>query len=373
MLSVVELAAELVRINSVTPRAQAATDGPGETALADWLTGYLQQNDFEVERQVVAANRPNLIARSRHYKAHCPTLALAAHMDTVDTQGMTIAPFGAEIRNQALWGRGSCDDKGTLAAMITGALLWHQQQSTPNLNVVVLATMGEEMGTLGSEVLARQQLPYKAILVGEPTDLQPVIAHKGLWRLAVHSFGKAAHSSRPEEGVNAIEKLFEAQKIIVNDLKPLFEKQSDNTMNMTTLHSGSMINIIPDYGCLEIDARYVVGTDIEWHWQDWQTKLRLPCLKLKELERKPAFACQDDSALLAALEQAIHHQGMICRPQIERYYSDAGHFSAAGYDVILWGAGSISQAHTAEEHIPLDQLHRAVAMLMDLFQVFGRY
>ncbi len=372
MLSVVELAAELVRINSITPKAKSAMDCPGEVAIADWLTQYLQQNDFEVERQVVIADRPNLIARSRHFNSHRPTLALEAHMDTVDVQGMTIAPFGAEIRKGALWGRGSCDDKGTLAAMITAAILWHQLSPEPDLNVVVLATMGEEIGTLGSEALARQQLPFHAVLVGEPTGLQPVIAHKGLWRMSVEAFGQAAHSSRPEEGVNAIEKIFEAQKVIVQNLKPLFEKQSDNTVSMTTLHAGSMINVIPDYACLEIDARYVVGTDIEWHWQEWQDRLHSPYIKVKEQERKPAFTCKDNSMLLAALEQAISRQGLACRPKSERYYSDAGHFSAAGYDVILWGAGSISQAHTAEEHIPLDQLYRAVTLLSDLFQIFSR-
>jgi acetylornithine deacetylase/succinyl-diaminopimelate desuccinylase-like protein len=372
MLSVIELAAELVRINSVTPKTKSSLNHPGEAALAEWLTDYLQQNDFHVERQPVVGDRPNLIARSRDFQPQYPTLALEAHMDTVDVQGMIISPFSGEIRDGALWGRGSCDVKGTLAAMVTAAILWHHRAKKPGLNVMVLAAMGEEMGTLGSQALVQQQLPFQAVLVGEPTGLQPVTAHKGLWRLAVESYGKACHSSRPEAGVNAIEKMYPILDLFFKELKPDFEKTSENTASLTTLHSGSMINVIPDYGCLEIDARFISATNIEEQWKKWQGLIVRPGVTLRELERKPAFCSRPNSALLASLEQTIRNQGMPFQPQVERYYSDAGHFSAAGYDTILWGAGRIGQAHTADEHIELSQLEQAIDILTALFENIGR-
>jgi acetylornithine deacetylase/succinyl-diaminopimelate desuccinylase-like protein len=165
MLSVVELAAELVRINSVSPKTKSMLQHPGESALAAWLADYLSQNDFLVELQPVADERANLIARSCRFQPQNPTLALEAHMDTVDVQGMTVSPFAAEIRDQALWGRGSADVKGTLAAMITAAILWHQVPALPGLNVMILATMGEEMGTLGSQALVTRTWPFRSVLV----------------------------------------------------------------------------------------------------------------------------------------------------------------------------------------------------------------
>ena len=371
MLSVIELTAELVRINSVSPQGISSSHHPGEKALAAWLADYFQQNDFSVELQPVVKDRPNLIARSRHFQPQHPTLALEAHMDTVDVLGMIVEPLRAEIRDGALWGRGSCDVKGTLAAMITAALLWHQQSKPPHLNVMVLATMGEEMGTLGSQALARQTWPFHSVLVGEPTGLQPVIAHQGLWRLAVETWGKSCHSSRPEEGVNAIESMLQAQQVIVQELAPAFKREHKNTLSMTTLHAGSMINIIPDHARLEIDARFSADTDVERHWQTWQSKLKSDQIVLTELERKPAFLSRSPSVLLSGLQAAIEKKGMACIPKAERYYSDAGHFSTAGYDAILWGAGDIRQAHTAAEHIELDQLHRAVELLLTLFEIFG--
>ncbi|NLP12389.1 M20 family metallopeptidase [bacterium] len=372
MLSVVDLAGELVRINSVSPKTKTSTQNSGEIALAHWLTDYFQQNDFVVESQPVVGQRANLIARPRRFLSERPTLALEAHMDTVDVQGMTVSPFAAEIRDGAMWGRGSCDVKGTLAAMITAALQWHHREPVPDLTVMVLAAMGEEMGTLGSQALAKQQWPFRSVLVGEPTNLQPVVAHKGLWRLSVETFGKACHSSRPEEGVNAIESMFRMQEKIIHTLAPAFTDNGENTLSMTTLHSGSMINIIPDHACLEIDARFTADTEVEAHWQAWQSSLAGDAARLTELERKPAFSSRPDSLLLSALQSTAEKYGAVFQPRSERYYSDAGHFSAAGYDAIIWGAGDIRQAHTVDEHVPLRQLHLAVDWLLTLFEQYGR-
>jgi acetylornithine deacetylase len=322
-----------------------------------------------VELQPVVNDRPNLIARCPGFDPGQPTVALEAHMDTVDVQGMTVPPFDAEIRDGCIWGRGSCDVKGTLAAMITAALSWCEQHPHRGINIMVIASMGEEMGTLGAQAFTRLGVPLTAVVIGEPTNLQPVISHKGLWRLAVETTGRACHSSRPEEGVNAIECMHDVISKIRKSLKPEFESTVGNTLSMTTLHSGSMINIIPDLCRLEIDARFLPPTEIASHWLSWKEELPEP-VRLEELERKPAFSAVANSPLLRLLSTAMKRHGLTSAPQHERYYSDAGHFSEAGYDAIIWGAGDIRLAHTAEEHVPIAELEKAIVILHTLFDEF---
>jgi acetylornithine deacetylase/succinyl-diaminopimelate desuccinylase-like protein len=370
MLTVTQLTAELVRINSVSPKSKSHVGESDEKAIARWLSEYFTANHWSVELQPVVNDRPNLIARCPDFDLHRPTLALEAHMDTVDVQGMTVPPFDAVMRDGCIWGRGSCDVKGTLAVMITAAIEWCEQHPQRNSNIMVIASMGEEMGTLGAQAFTQLGLPLKAVLIGEPTNLQPVISHKGLWRLAVETVGRACHSSRPEEGINAIERMHDVIALIRGKLQPEFEAHTGNTLSMTTLHSGAMINIIPDLCRLEIDARFLPPTDIESHWLSWNKLLPAP-VRLEEMERKPAFSAVPNSQLLSLLSAALLKHGLTPAPQHERYYSDAGHFSQAGYDAVIWGAGYIRLAHTAAEHIPIAELETAVFILHTLFDEFS--
>lgn len=370
MLTVTELTTDLVRINSVSPKSKTHTGGSDEKAMARRLAEYFTANRWSVELQPVVNDRPNLIARCPDFNPDRPTLALEAHMDTVDVQGMTVSPFDAVMRDGCIWGRGSCDVKGTLAAMITAAMSWCVKHPHSSINIMVIASMGEEMGTLGAQAFTRLGLPLQAVLIGEPTNLQPVISHKGLWRLVVETVGRACHSSRPEEGVNAIERMHDVITLIREKLKPAFEAEPGNTLSMTTLHSGAMINIIPDLCRLEIDARFLPATDIEPHWRSWNTLLPAP-VRLEEMERKPAFSAVPNSQLLSLLNAALQQHGLTPAAKHERYYSDAGHFSEFGYDAVIWGAGDIRLAHTADEHVPIAELETAVLILHTLFDEFS--
>jgi len=370
MLTVTELTTELVRINSVSPKSKTHTGGSDEKAIARWLSDYFTSHRWSVELQPVVNDRPNLITRCPGFDPDRPTLALEAHMDTVDVHGMTVPPFEAIMRDGCIWGRGSCDVKGTMAAMITAAMSWCEKHLHRAINIMVIASMGEEMGTLGAQAFTRLGLPLQAVLIGEPTNLQPVISHKGLWRLAVETVGRACHSSRPEEGVNAIERMHDVITMIREKLKPEFEAEPGNTLSMTTLHSGAMINIIPDLCRLEIDARFLPLTDIESHWRSWNALLPAP-VRLEEMERKPAFSAVPHSQLLSLLSAALQQHGLTPAAKHERYYSDAGHFSECGYDAVIWGAGDIRLAHTADEHVPIAELEKAVLILHTLFDEFS--
>ena len=151
---VVTLARELVKINSI-PDSLHRDFGKGETYLAHWLKDLFSCFDFTTDLLPVEGTRPNLIVRHQAFVPGLPTLALTAHLDTVSADGMTIDPFAAVVRDNRLYGRGACDVKGTMAVMIVSLLNWYKKNVREDqvFNILFIATMGEEGGTLGSREL----------------------------------------------------------------------------------------------------------------------------------------------------------------------------------------------------------------------------
>ncbi|NIA31374.1 MAG: M20/M25/M40 family metallo-hydrolase [Actinobacteria bacterium] len=367
---VVQLTQELVKINSITPEGKSewAKHG-GESRLAQWLHQFFSESGWHCDLMLVKENRPNLIARPDTFNPDLPTVAFQAHMDTVDVEGMSIPPFSADIHDNCLWGRGACDVKGTMAAMITAIMKWTQKSKTATFNLIFMATMGEENGTLGSKYFAQHSEPIDMIIIGEPTSLQPVIGHKGLWRFAVETHGVSCHSSMPKEGLNAIEGMLPIINFLKKDLKSSFEQNSENSFSLTQIHGGSAINIIPDLCRVEIDTRFQNGTEIE----EFRTRILQKLAEkeseiyqpvFKEIEYAPAFRTVKNSHLLELLQKSLKKYNIKNKTQIAPWYSDAGFISTVVPDAIIWGAGDIRFAHTIDERISLEQLHTAVTVLL---------
>jgi acetylornithine deacetylase/succinyl-diaminopimelate desuccinylase-like protein len=368
-LSVIQLAQELIRINSINPKCLSDWAKLGsEKNVADWIVTYLSPFGFNCELSPPDSSRPNLIVRHSSFREKLPTIALEAHMDTVDVDTMFVDPFGGDIRQQRLYGRGACDVKGTMAAMLAAMMTWYEQKRE-NFNLMFIGSMGEEAGTIGSRYLASLKLPLQMILVAEPTLLNPVIGHKGLWRLAVETRGRSCHSSQPQDGLNALYLMIDILCLLMSDIKPDFELESGNTMSLTTLHGGTAINMIPDLCRLEIDCRFNLKTDIQRERQKLLQMLK-PLLdmpedriKIDDLDLRPAYLAPKKSTLLKLMRSALTQAGIPHKPLMESWYSDAGHFGSAGYDTIIWGAGSIAQSHTSDEYVTCEQLQTAVRVL----------
>ncbi len=372
--SVTELARSLIKINSVAPHGQSEDAGAGgEQQVADWIEGFVRDYGFTCEQIPVLPGRPNIIVRHNTFDPRRPVVALTTHMDTVDVAGMTIDPFAAECRDGALWGRGACDVKGTMAVMLTAMMDWYQRSPASSYNLIFIGTMGEEGGTLGAKAFCQTPESVDMILVGEPTSLQPVVAHKGLWRFAVETRGLSCHSSRPENGENAVENMLRIVQELDKRVKSGFEADQDNTLTYTMLHGGSMVNIVPDSCRLDVDARYHAGTPIEEFVREVgdiiQNHSRSEYIAVQQ---EPAYQCRPDSCLLALLEEALIDSHRTVERRREPWFSDATHFAAAGYDTLLWGAGDIRYAHTADERIALADLNDAVTVLNRLLSICER-
>src|SRR4051794_31436112 len=174
-----------------------------EGKITEYLVDWLQRQGIACERQTVSEGRDNLIAR---YEAPAgkTTLLFDAHQDTVPTDGMTIPPFLPRIEAGRLYGRGSCDIKGGMAAMLVAFARLVRERPEASASVIMACTVDEEFTHIGSSLLAASPIGADLAIVSEPTRLDLIDCHKGAVRWKVRTRGVACHSSTPRLGVNAI-------------------------------------------------------------------------------------------------------------------------------------------------------------------------
>jgi acetylornithine deacetylase len=204
--NVIQCLRDLIAIPSVNPM-RAGVDEPVERALGAYVESSLRRAGIDCERQAVAEGRENLIAlvspSGRSSQSKRDGLMLNSHMDTVPVAHMAIDPFDPVMRDGCIYGRGSCDAKASIAAMMA-AVITHAERRERPCPVVFVATVDEEFTFAGSWKLIERDWPVSACVVGEPTRLASIIAHKGVARLKVRVRGTSAHGATPELGRNAI-------------------------------------------------------------------------------------------------------------------------------------------------------------------------
>ena len=364
---VIETLAELVRINSVNSSYEG---GPGEREIARWVRRFFEQRGIEVWEQEVFSDRPNVIARlpggdpSRR-------VILEAHTDTVSVQGMTIPPFEPRIVDGKMFGRGSCDTKAGLAGMMQAVASLHEEGIQPPCEVWLAAVVDEEFSYRGVVKLC-EGLTGQAAIVAEPTGLRAVIASKGVlrWRIIVR--GKAAHSSKPHLGVNAINHMARIVLALEEDHQRLAAREhpllGPATCNVGVIRGGVQVNFVPDECAIEIDRRLLPGeraADVLAHHQGLLDALKAehptldafmedPPLLTDEALETPADS--DAARLASTLLNEMGLDGNLCGVP---FGSDASKLSRQGIPSLVFGPGSIDQAHAAVEFVELEQVERA--------------
>src|SRR5215212_2549595 len=202
----IKLLRELIAIPSVNPMRAGAGEAV-ERAVADYIESALRRAGVDCERQTVAEGRENLIAvvapSGQGSRSDRGGLMLNTHMDTVPVANMAIDPFDPVVRDGRVYGRGSCDAKASIAAMMA-ALIAHAGRPERTHAVVFAATADEEFTFQGAWKLIERDWPVKACVVGEPTKLASIIAHKGVARWRARVAGVSAHGATPHLGRSAI-------------------------------------------------------------------------------------------------------------------------------------------------------------------------
>ena len=310
-------------------------------------------------------------------------LILSGHTDVVPTDGQAWQsdPYRADIREGRLYGRGSADMKGFIAAVLAAAPAMVQAELKRPLHIAL--SYDEEIGCLGAPVmiaeLQKRGLTPEHCIVGEPTSMRMVVAHKGIhtFRCAVH--GKAAHSSLTPQGVNAIE--YAAKLIVfINELAGRLKARHDtdpdydvpfSTLSVNTIAGGIAGNIVPQLCEFEFDYRNLphmspadITAPIEAHirevLQPQMQAVDAACrIDMRHGENVPAMPEAEAALLHDLITQLVQDSSRLK----VAYATEGGQFQQAGIATVICGPGNIEQAHKADEFVELSQLARCDAFL----------
>jgi acetylornithine deacetylase ArgE len=377
MIDTTTLLRDLVSLPSVNPMGR---DLQGEFVfeyrVTDYLEKFFQDLGVSYERQNIAPRRDNIIARFSSDAAK-KTILLEAHQDTVPTDNMSIDPWGAKIENGKLYGRGACDIKGGMAAMLTAFARTVREKPAGAANAILACTVDEEHTFLGVQRLVRDRLGADMAVVAEPTQLQIVHAHKGVVRWHIDVQGRSCHSSAPEKGVNAIYNMGDVLVAIRDFAAWLQGSASDAllgppTLSVGRIDGGTSVNTVPDRCRIEIDRRLIPGEDPLTAPQDLDMFLRerlAPEIDFRTSEpwlMSPALSPSGSDELIGRLGAAIDAVKGTHTVHAVPYGTDASSIAGAGIPSVVFGPGDIAQAHTCDEWIALDEVQAAAEILFRL-------
>ena len=364
--------ADLIRINSINAFYD---DGPGEAEIARYVETFFANRGIETWRQrVIDANgaieaRSNVIARLPGVDSS-QRIVLEAHMDTVSVQGMTIPPFEPRVDGGLMFGRGSCDTKAGLAGMMHAVADLKEEGTVPPCDVLLAAVVDEEFSFQGVTMLCKE-LKANAAIVAEPTDLRVAIASKGVLRWRIHAQGKSAHSSKVHLGTNAIYHMARVVLAFEQDHAALsiapHALLGAASCNVGKIAGGVQVNFVPDSCVIEIDRRLLPTESVPEVWKHYEhlidrLKREVPEMEVRMEEPMlldDAWTVDPTSAIVQAAQNVLSGMGENDQPIGVPFGSDASKLGRAGIPTIIFGPGSIDQAHAAVEYIDLQQVARA--------------
>ncbi len=370
----------LVAIPSVNPMGRDVSgDEFFEGRVTDWLVGYLQQHELPWEIVETAPGRANVLSRIESPGAK-QTVLMDAHQDTVPVDGMTIAPFAPEERDGRVYGRGSCDVKGGMAAMLAAFTRLSIDRPAGMPNVVLSLTCDEEATSLGIHHLVGswngRNKPYQLCstrpdfaIIAEPTMLDIVVAHRGATRWQLRTTGRACHSSRPAEGVNAIYRMAKVLECLeeyaewLPGSRPAHSLCGPATLSVGLISGGSSVNVVPDGCVIDIDRRVLPGEnslDVRTEVIEYlRTKLDFDLTHDAPYCLSSALGDELNAALAARLMKSID---IVVGPRQVMgvpFGTHASRVAAVGIPSVVFGPGDIAQAHTKDEWIDIRQLQQS--------------
>lgn len=381
--AVVRLASELIAV-------EGHEDHPAhELDVAHFVARWLQASGVPVELQPVAGGRANVIATVRCRRPG-PVLLLNAHLDTVPPYGMHDA-LTPRVHDGRLYGRGTVDMKGALAAMLLVVREVAARSTEFSGELVFTGVAGEESGSPGMHELVRKDIRADFAVVGEPTGLQVARAHKGAMWVEVRFSGVAAHGSTPECGVNAIHHAAQFVELVRHDLAPRLRAAphpllGPATVNVGVIGGGDRPPMVPAHCLVELDRRWLPG---ETH-QGVLAQIRQLIDEMSDADpsvqahvgEMPATSsfphvpleCPEDNAYLLSLTAtSAQHLGHDPESVGVQFWTDGALLAdRTGTPTVVCGPGDIAQAHSLAEWVTVDQLEAATAIYRQLtYEMLG--
>jgi acetylornithine deacetylase len=343
----------------------------GEARLATHLESLAHQWKLTTRRCPVAgeSGRFNLLITTETDPA-AEWLLFESHLDTVGVRGMTVAPFKLTVDSDRLHARGACDTKGSGAAMLWALREFASVRNRPR-NAGIIFTVDEETRMDGAQAFAANELKdliprLRGVVVGEPTQLRPVVAHNGALRWRTITRGVAAHSADPTKGRSAIRGMMQVVAALEEKFIPLANRESPLTgraaASINVIRGGTAGNIIPDYCEIHCDRRLVPGEVAAEVLAERDRALAGIEVEHDEQYLAPPLPPGSSTVLHQWMRPAFQSLGLDDSPVGVAYATNASHYASAGAPVLVLGPGNIAQAHTRDEWLDRSALAKAVEL-----------
>ena len=367
---VVELTRELVAIPS-------HWEVPGqEVEIVSALQKYFEKQGLEYELQPVEGDRHNIIARIPG-KGGGKSLALNGHLDTVPPYDMTVEPYGSSLENGKIYGRGTNDMKGPVAAMIMTLLAYKRSGLKLKGDLYFTGVLAEETNSDGSEALIESGFKTDGAIVGEPSNREYAIGHRGLEWLEFEISGKSAHGGIPEAGVNAIVKaarfINRVEQKVVPRLKDLQHPyMGPSVMNFGRIEGGKQPSTVADRCIIQLDRRYTPQEKLADVLKEYEqiliemaeedpdfkgTMHRMESNLMKKYDHVPMETAPDDPLVDCVKETLELITSEAPRLTTRRGWTDAAILNFYGkIATVVYGPGDISRSHSPAEYITANEL-----------------
>lgn len=352
----------------------------GERAAAQVLAAYLKDHGLEVELDDWGESRANVAARLCS-SGQRPGLLFGAHLDVVPPgdEPWTHAPFDAVEKDGRIYGRGATDMKGPLAAAAAAVAELADEGADLKGDVVLAATAGEETDSCGVKRFVERQGgslgPLCGTVICEPTGFTVVTAHRGMCWLRVTTFGRTAHSSMPQMGVNAISKM----RRILDALEDFVPSHQPDpllgvpSMSINRIEGGSAPNVVPDRCAIQVDFRLVPGQEAPAVVEE----VRALCNRLAADDAD--FRAQVEIIRAVGplkIESAEPFVQQVCRtvgvegPVAVGYTTDGPYFAELGVPLVVFGPGDSTVCHKPDEYVELADLEKGKESFKKLIRAF---
>ncbi len=364
---------DLVRINSINP--DLSPDGPGEGEVAAWLAGVCRDLGLEVRLQETAPGRPNVIARWPGTGGG-RSLLLTGHTDVVSVDHMTIAPFEPRVEDGRMYGRGTLDMKGGLAAILGAVEALRRSDFQPAGDLTLGFVTDEEYMSIGTEALV-QVVHADAAILTEPTDARICIAHRGYAWLTVQTAGRAAHGSLYDVGIDAIAHMGWLLAELERLEREVMPRRSHPLLGRASVHASRIAGGIgwstyPD-GCrLEIEHRLLPDEDADEAVALWKEAIaRLHdadpdfCATVTLDFERPGYEIAPDASVVRAVRDAYRQvAGQEAEIMGMRAWLDSAILGAAGIPTVILGPGGEGM-HAAVEYVNLEDVYLCAAVIAE--------
>lgn len=369
------LLCDLISLPTVNPMGRPYPDEtPVERPVIEYLERLFSQLGVGMERQACGPFHESLLITISGRTAGPGTL-LESHMDTVPADDWLERAFRPRCEGDMVYGRGACDDKGSLAAMVLALLDILESGESPPQTVWLLAAGDEEYAQTGiKKFVAQHSAPIGRGIFGEPTDCVPVVQHKGAirWDISVH--GRSAHTSQPEVGRNAILEMMRVIAYLAKYQEELRQRytnpwMSGPTLTVTMIHGGRTRNAVPDECSIAVDFRILPGMDRQQAIDELFAGLQQLGISITHSD----FQCFAPALSTPPDDRFVQTVLATCRTELGRsidltaapYCSDAC-WIPAGVPAVVLGPGDIAKAHAVDECVSLDQVVQCAAIYRQL-------